>query len=711
MVAVTYSFHGISVDRARLSVTRGGLPVDLEPKALDVLLFLLDNRDRLVTKDELMDAVWKDTFVTPNVLTRAIAQIRKALGDDADAPTIIETVSKRGYRLIAPVEVSPSPVAPAPAAASPPQIHEPTTTAYVPPASPRRSMVPRVAAALLVVAGIVAIVAVMTRDRTSEAAPGSLPAPKRLTTRAGFDGQPAVSPDGRSVAYVSDRTGGLEIYVTGLVATGTETQLTSNGGNNMQPDWSPDGNWLAFHSRKLGGVWVVSSHGGQPQQVAQRGSSPAWAPDSQQLVFTSDTGGFAEQGMLFTVRRDGSDLKQITTLEQTPGGAVGPAWSHNGKFIAFSNSFGGVGTKPGLFLLSVSDGRIRQVYAELFQNRPEFAPEDDAIYWIGLTLGEASIRRIAIDPGNGEPRGDMAVVRTIDGRGEGLSISRGGVVAFGSAQDDDNFWRMDLNSTDEPRRVTNDTVRNLHPMVSSQGRLAFARLSDGHPSTVWLMNVDGSGAEVLLPGMAGNHPQWSRDGSRVMVLEQDKLVWVDVATRRVIDVPFEVPKIQPGFPRLSPDDRTLAYHRIEADGQMFVWGKPVDGGPEKKMAVDREGVGFPVWSNKGDRLGVEMRRGVETHIGIVPADKLGPIQDVVTERGNNWLNSWSLDDQRIAYAGERDGVWNVFEVTVATRVSRQLTHFTLPIGYLRYPTYTADGRQIIFERAIRTSNIWTMTLK
>jgi Tol biopolymer transport system component len=106
-----------------------------------------------------------------------------------------------------------------------------------------------------------------------------------------------------------------------------------------------------------------------------------------------------------------------------------------------------------------------------------------------------------------------------------------------------------------------------------------------------------------------------------------------------------------------------------------------------------------------------MRRSEQTHFGIVPADRLAPIQDVVTERGNNWPNSWSPDDRRIAYAGERQGVWNVFEVTLATKVSRQLTHFTLPMGYVRYPTYSPDGKQLVFERAIRTSNVWTMTLK
>src|SRR5262245_20872412 len=100
----TYTFAGISVDRRRLTAMKDGAAIDLEPKAFDVLLFLIDHRDRLVTKDELLNAVWKDTFVTPNVLTRAVAQVRRALGDDAGEPRIIETASKRGYRFIAPLE-------------------------------------------------------------------------------------------------------------------------------------------------------------------------------------------------------------------------------------------------------------------------------------------------------------------------------------------------------------------------------------------------------------------------------------------------------------------------------------------------------------------------------------------------------------------------------------------------------------------------------
>ena len=101
---MTYEFDDIRVDLEQMLITRSGARVDVEPKAFDVLRHLVEHRARLVTKDELLDTVWRGTFVTPNVLTRAVAQLRKALGDDAHQARYIETVSRRGYRFIAPVD-------------------------------------------------------------------------------------------------------------------------------------------------------------------------------------------------------------------------------------------------------------------------------------------------------------------------------------------------------------------------------------------------------------------------------------------------------------------------------------------------------------------------------------------------------------------------------------------------------------------------------
>ena len=89
-----YEFDGVRVDVGRMAAVRGNTAIPLEPKAFDVLIFLIERRDRVVTKEELLDAVWRDTFVTPNPLTRAVAQIRKGLGDEAGDAWNIYTVSR-----------------------------------------------------------------------------------------------------------------------------------------------------------------------------------------------------------------------------------------------------------------------------------------------------------------------------------------------------------------------------------------------------------------------------------------------------------------------------------------------------------------------------------------------------------------------------------------------------------------------------------------
>lgn len=99
-----YRFDDVRVEEREFRVFKNGEAILLEPKAFAVLVFLIENRGRLVTKDELLDAAWKDSFVTPNVLTRIVAQLRRALGDESNNSRYIETVPTHGYRFIAEVE-------------------------------------------------------------------------------------------------------------------------------------------------------------------------------------------------------------------------------------------------------------------------------------------------------------------------------------------------------------------------------------------------------------------------------------------------------------------------------------------------------------------------------------------------------------------------------------------------------------------------------
>src|SRR6185436_6592473 len=100
----SYQFGPFFVDRIRYRVVRDDAVVELTPQLLDLLLHLLDNAGALITKEQLLDALWPGANVTDNALAQAVSELRQALGDDAGAPQFIKTVARKGYRFIAPVE-------------------------------------------------------------------------------------------------------------------------------------------------------------------------------------------------------------------------------------------------------------------------------------------------------------------------------------------------------------------------------------------------------------------------------------------------------------------------------------------------------------------------------------------------------------------------------------------------------------------------------
>lgn len=99
-----YRFNDFLADPETWRLTRGGQEIHLEPVVLRLLIYLIENRQRLVTRQELMDTVWGDTVISESALTKAAARLRKALGDDSDPHRYLETVHSRGYRFVAEVE-------------------------------------------------------------------------------------------------------------------------------------------------------------------------------------------------------------------------------------------------------------------------------------------------------------------------------------------------------------------------------------------------------------------------------------------------------------------------------------------------------------------------------------------------------------------------------------------------------------------------------
>ena len=154
---------------------------------------------------------------------------------------------------------------------------------------------------------------------------------RRLTDHSAWDGDPSWSPDGRHIAFASDRDGREEIYVMGSDGS-NQRNLTTDGGS--LPSWSPDGQRIAFKSYRDGdwNIYVMRSDGDSQYSLLRfpdgyYSLSPSWSPDGQHIAFSADE--------IYVMEADGSNYRRLTT-----DGGKSPSWSPDGRHIAF-HSWGG----------------------------------------------------------------------------------------------------------------------------------------------------------------------------------------------------------------------------------------------------------------------------------------------------------------------------------------------------------------------------------
>lgn len=129
---VIFRFEDIEVDLERFELRRGGTHVHLEPQVFDVLVYLVQHRDRVVTKEELLDNVWGDRFVSESALTSRLKAARKAVGDSGKEQRLITTVHGRGYRFVATVLAETPAERPAPPVDANAEATEPSAPLFAP---------------------------------------------------------------------------------------------------------------------------------------------------------------------------------------------------------------------------------------------------------------------------------------------------------------------------------------------------------------------------------------------------------------------------------------------------------------------------------------------------------------------------------------------------------------------------------------------------
>ena len=635
-------FGVFEVDLASEELRKNGLKIRLSGQPFQILSMLLDRPGEVVTREDLQKKLWPDgTFVDfDHSLNTAVNKIREALGDSAENPRFVETLARRGYRFIAPVEngsgrASRQPgnsavVLPRPSSedASFP-LPEPSPPAM---AAHRQTGAGRRRLAGLVLVGVLLLAAGVAAWRFSRQASETPPPLRltRLTSDSGLTTDGVISPDGKLVAYASDRSGkgNLDIWLK-QVAGGDPIPLTRNSADDHQPDFSPDGSQIVFRSdREGGGIYLISTlGGGEERLVAPLGRNPRFSPRGGLIAYwtghiqSRPLGAQASYaaGGLFVVSSTGGPPRKVETGFSAAGS---PIWSPDGNYLLF------YGHATELYSLGATTSD----------------------WWVVSKDGGAPIKTGAFDV-----LGGQQIERILPAPVPLPNQWVDNHILF-SAQlgDSVNLWKVSITSgtwrvTGPAEQLTSGSALEIRHSVARDGTLVFSSLVEN--SDIWVLPVD------------------TNQGTPVGQLEQ-------------------VTHEQSGEfqPSVSVDGKTLVYASDRA-GHLDIRQRDLESEREKGLTAMPGHEGHPEISADGAQVAYVAGGGI--HV----VSRGGGVSENVCELcGFPW--DWTPDNKRLSFHGMRDSRASVYLLDLANRQKTLLLHH--PSFSLHQANFSPDGRWVAF---------------
>jgi Tol biopolymer transport system component/DNA-binding winged helix-turn-helix (wHTH) protein len=704
---VIHQFDDFVVDPVAFRLFKGEQAVHIEPKALQILIVLLERCGQLVTKQDLFSQLWPGVAVTENALTRAIAQLRKTLGDSADEPRYIETVPTRGYRFIGTLGDRKQPAA---------------TSDAAPPPSPQRRrylwilppfIVLALASAVLVMLLVHHILQTLENRMEAKQQEREPPpiAANILRVSPRLEVSPSFSPDGASIVYSADAGGTPHLFISAIDGSG-ERRLTNGEDGEAQPSWSPDGKRIAFTSIGTAGIWIVDAGGGKPVRLTPFGSRPSWSPDGTQIAFQSsddiEYGWNAYEALppstIWIVDLETKKARPLTVPGTHAGGHGAPSWRPDGKRIAFSSCDH---ERCGIFTIALNGSGLTEVATDPRRlSSPLFSPTGTMLYYVRGLYDNSRLVAVAVDADGHRAGSEHSIRQSNSGVMQSLALSRDGFrFAWSLVAEKNDLFVADIGSSDAPKQLTRNPTHNAtFPTFSPDSRkIAFCAVTAGDDSGLWIANADGSNPKALITGEGlKQYARWQSSewdvfyGAWSVAAHRPVLYRASLATGGATASSY-LPE-DASAPMISPDLKRVAFNRT-IEGKTSVWVSALDGSSLQRMSDDADLARFPVWSPDGTRLAVQMR-GHGSAIAILPGPK------VVVTGGENWPHSWSPNGKEIAFAGRRNGVWNVFTVNIGSGKTRKVTAFTSMTGWVRTPSWSPDGKRIAFEAGEPRAAVW-----
>ncbi|MBI1950952.1 MAG: serine/threonine-protein kinase [Acidobacteria bacterium] len=548
----------------------------------------------------------------------------------------------------------------------------------------------------------------------------------RLTHDPGISEWPTWSPDGTTLAFVSNRDGNFDIYVR-RVDGGQEVNITADPAQDFQPSFSPDGNQIAFVStrssrtgmiqigatfglefRTFGGdLWAVPALGGQARRLARDANFPAWRPDAQGIAYVS---GPENHRAILEIGPDGGTPRTVLSSDASTWEIVRVQYSPGGTWLSFETPF------SEMWLMPAAGGRPRRLTVAATSHVWEASGR--RLYYLSRGLeGGTRLMSVKIDEAKGELRGEARTLSWMTGVLRNLDVSKDGRrLVVSELEGSLNLTILPLKpgggAPAGPEQIlSRGQVIDRYPAFSPDGRrIAFTSDRLG-PMNIWILDLETARQNRLqLPGedLGANVPQWSPDGRSIALIRfrpgGEQSLWLAAADGSQAE-------------ELMPTILGMDVGAFSRDGRSILYEGAVDG--------TRQVFAFDLGSRKSRQLSsspgdkYEPRWSPDGHFIVFVSNAGGSLQVRRMPAGGGKEEVLTQGDERMRHVSfSSDGRWiyvqpshrNIYRFPASGGALQPITDFPESGLFIEEPTLSPDDRFLAYCRSNGGASLWLMTI-